>query len=309
MRPSLNGFYLVDKPRGLTSTAVLNRIKSLLKKWLENAGIREKIKVGHSGTLDPFSTGLLVILVGKATRLSEYIINYEKEYMGTMVLGRLTDTLDPEGTVLKEEDASYVLKKDVERVARELSGKEIELEVPRFSAVKKNGVRLYELAREGKEVEVPRRKVFIYEFEVTDFVRDIHPLVAFRAVVGRGVYLRSLANYFASRLGTVGMLESLRRTRIGDFTIEEALPLEEFEVDLMDKFLLPMERLLSRYPVVNIKDARDFFKLRNGASLYLRSLFPDDIPQDTTVAVKFENKLVAVGLVQKDKVRPVKVLI
>ncbi len=310
MRPLLNGFYLVDKPKGYTSTTVLNRLKALLYRRLSSAGINEKVKVGHAGTLDPFSTGLLIILVGKATRLSEYIINYEKEYTGAIVLGRITDTLDPDGTVIKEEDASDVTRKEVDRVAKELSGRTIELEVPKFSAVKRNGVRLYELARKGEKVEAPRRLVNIYEFEILDFVPGVHPLVLFRAVVGRGVYLRSLANYFAGKLKTVGMLESLRRIRVGDLVVEEATPLEEFEEDLMDKLLMPMDRLLSRYKVLYLMNERDFFRVKNGAPIFLKATAGGEfVSAHETVVLKYDDEVIAVGTVEGTRVKPEKVLI
>lgn len=180
-------------------------------------------KVGHAGTLDPFASGLLIILLDRATKEFEKIQRMDKEYAGEIVLGFSTDTYDITGKAAKPErpPTREIDLDGLKRIARQFVG-EIEQVPPRFSALKQAGRRLYQLSRQNKPVEIAPRRVVIKSFEIEEFDP---PIIMFRALVGQGVYLRSLAHDLGQRLGCGGTLLSLRRTGIGEHTVSQALRL------------------------------------------------------------------------------------
>ena len=215
---------LVDKPLNWTSFQVVNKLRWLIRK---NYGIK-KIKVGHAGTLDPLATGLLIICTGKFTKKIEEYQGQEKEYTGTITLGATTPSFDLETDFDQEFDFSQVTEKMVKEATLGFTG-DIEQRPPVFSALKKDGKRLYEYAREGKEVEIPARSVHISEFEITGFSKpDIH----FRVVCSKGTYIRTLAHDLGKALESGAHLSGLRRTRIGEFKVDDALSIEDFEAGM-----------------------------------------------------------------------------
>ena len=217
---------LIDKPLNWTSFQVVNKVRWLIKKRF---GIK-KIKVGHAGTLDPLATGLLVICTGKFTKKIESYQAQRKEYTGTITLGATTPSYDLETEIDQTFDISGISSEAVQQATKEFIG-DIQQEPPVFSALKKEGKRLYEYAREGKEVEVPSRTINISNFDIS---RIELPEVDFRVVCSKGTYIRSLAHDFGKALNNGGHLSTLRRTRIGDFSVEDAMTLEEFEKKLSD---------------------------------------------------------------------------
>ena len=217
-----NGQILVfDKPLEWTSFQLVNKVRWLIRK---SSGIK-KIKVGHAGTLDPLATGVLVICTGKFTKRIPELQGTEKEYTGTFTLGATTPSFDMETEVDKTFETSHISKENLEEAALKFTG-EIEQIPPVFSALKKDGKRLYEYARKGEEVKVESRPVTIKEFEV-DATR--FPEVDFRIVCSKGTYIRSMANDFGLALNSGAYLSVLKRTRVGEFGIENALDLESFE--------------------------------------------------------------------------------
>lgn len=211
---------LIDKPLEWTSFQVVNKLRWKIRKTFNI----KKIKVGHAGTLDPLATGLLVICTGKMTKQINIFQGQEKEYTGTIVLGSTTPSYDLETEI----DATFLTAHISEKLIKETTSRfigEITQYPPVFSAVKKDGKRLYEFARAGQEVEVKPRKVSISEFEITK-IDGLN--VDFRVVCSKGTYIRSLAHDFGKALASGGHLSALRRTRIGDFTVEEAITPEEF---------------------------------------------------------------------------------
>ena len=217
-----NGQILVfDKPLEWTSFQLVNKVRWLIRK---SCGIK-KIKVGHAGTLDPLATGVLVICTGKFTKRIPELQGTEKEYTGTFTLGATTPSFDMETEVDKTFETSHISKENIEEAARKFTG-EIEQIPPVFSALKKDGKRLYEYARKGEEVKVESRPVTIKEFEV-DAPR--FPEVDFIIICSKGTYIRSMANDFGLALNSGAYLSSLKRTRVGEFGIENALDLESFE--------------------------------------------------------------------------------
>ncbi|NNF19257.1 MAG: tRNA pseudouridine(55) synthase TruB [Flavobacteriaceae bacterium] len=211
---------LIDKPLGWSSFQAVNAVKWAIRRKFQ----LKKIKVGHAGTLDPLATGLLIICTGKATKKIEGLQGQVKEYTGTITLGGTTPSYDLETEVDQEYPIDHITDEAIENATAEFTG-EIAQKPPVFSALKKDGKRLYEFAREGKEVEIKKRLITINTFEIT---RIKLPEVDFRVVCSKGTYIRSLAHDFGQHLGSGGHLSRLRRTKIGDFNVNNALTPEEF---------------------------------------------------------------------------------
>lgn len=214
---------MIDKPLDWTSFDVVKKLRWLVKTR----------KIGHAGTLDPLATGLLILCTGKYTkRINEYMAQ-EKEYTGTITLGAKTPTYDLESQPVDQRDYSALTEADVTAIiAREFTG-EIWQTPPIHSAIKKDGKRVYELARAGKEVKLDPRRVTIKEFVLTDFRL---PVLTFRVVCTTGTYIRSLANDLGAALGCGGYLSSLCRTRIGEFRLDQAMSMAEAEQYIEEKF-------------------------------------------------------------------------
>ena len=212
---------LIDKPLNWTSFQVVNKIRWLIK---QQFGIK-KIKVGHAGTLDPLATGLLILCTGKLTKKMETYQAQVKEYTGTITLGTTTPSYDLESEVDQTFDISGITEEDIIQNTKHFIG-EIQQQPPIFSALKKDGKRLYEYAREGEKVEIPKRIITISEFEITKI--DM-PNIEFRAVCSKGTYIRSLAHDFGKSLNNGAHLSALRRTKIGGFSVEDAVSVLAFE--------------------------------------------------------------------------------
>ena len=215
---------LIDKPLGWTSFQMVNKMRWLIRQKFNI----KKIKVGHAGTLDPLATGLLIICTGKFTKKIDTYQAQEKEYTGTFTLGATTPSFDLETKIDQTFDISELTSDIIREVVNHFLG-EIQQQPPVFSALKKDGKRLYEFARNGEEVEIPFRTVTISEFEITNI--DL-PKVDFRVVCSKGTYIRSLANDFGKALDNGAHLSALRRTKIGDFSVDDALNINTFEDSL-----------------------------------------------------------------------------
>lgn len=218
---------LIDKPLDWTSFQIVNKIRWMILKKFKI----KKIKVGHAGTLDPLATGLLIICTGKFTKKIDEYQAREKEYTGTFTLGATTPSYDLETEIDQTFDISDISEEKIKKTVHQFIG-DIQQQPPIFSALKKDGKKLYEFARVGKEVEIPSRTVTISEFEITNI--DL-PKVDFRVVCSKGTYIRSLASDFGKALQNGAYLSALRRTRIGDFSVENALNINDIERDLSVK--------------------------------------------------------------------------
>jgi len=215
---------LIDKPLHWTSFQVVNKLR-----WeIRQAFNIKKIKVGHAGTLDPLASGLLVICTGKMTKQIDSFQGQIKEYTGTIVLGSATPSFDLE-TEINETFPTNHIAEDLVRTTTEQFIGDIDQFPPIFSAIKKDGKRLYEFARAGESVDIKSRKVTISEFEITRFENNE---VDFRVVCSKGTYIRSLANDFGKALNSGAHLSKLRRTKIGDFNVETADTIESFIANL-----------------------------------------------------------------------------
>jgi tRNA pseudouridine55 synthase len=214
IRKSENGYFiLVDKPKDYSSARVVNLIKRKLKVK----------KAGHSGTLDPKATGLMIVCTGKLTKELNTLLGSDKVYEGIFVLGETTQSFDSETPVAEKKSVEGISAEKISAKAKEFTG-EIEQVPPMYSAIKYKGKPLYKYAVKGHEVERSPRRVLIKEFDITDVSL---PEVSFRVLCSKGTYIRTLANDFGSSLGTGAYLKELRRTKIGNYVVEDAVKLEE----------------------------------------------------------------------------------
>ena len=243
----MDGIIVINKPKGITSREVVNKVCKLLNTK----------KVGHTGTLDPIATGVLVLCVGKATKLVETLTSNDKEYVATVKLGILTDTLDTDGTIIEKKCVN--LDKDkLENVLNSFIGT-YNQEVPIYSAVKVNGKKLYEYARAKKEVTLPKRMVEIKKIKLLEFGNDYYK---FKVTVSKGTYIRSLINDINDKLGVIGVMSDLVRTKQGKFSINNSYTLENMENNNYN--VLTITDVLKDENCVIISNTL-FEKVKNGA--------------------------------------------
>ena len=213
---------LIDKPTGMTSFGVVARVRRLLSQ--RSGG---KVKVGHTGTLDPFATGLMILLVGKGTKRSNEFLKLDKVYEAEIVLGETSTTGDPEGEITETANRTdEITKTELEAALVQFTG-EIQQVPPAFSAIKINGQRAYKLARKGEEVIMPARTVTVYSLELIEYG---HPVVRIRAHVSSGTYIRTLAEDIGQTLGVGAYCRGLRRTKVGDYLIEQTTSLNDLGI-------------------------------------------------------------------------------
>ena len=248
----MNGIILIDKPQGWTSHDVVGKLR----------GILHERRIGHSGTLDPLATGLLVVFIGRATRAVEFAEADRKEYIAGLRLGMSTDTQDITGRIISKE--TDIPDEPEVRIAIERFRGELEQIPPMYSAVKIGGKKLYELARKGESIERKPRHITIFGLEITgrsdnDYILDV--------VCSKGTYIRTLCHDIGAALGCGGCMSSLRRTKSGVFSVDNAYTIAEIQeaADMgeIDKLLLPADTLFSGYPKLSV-DADSEKKLKNG---------------------------------------------
>ena len=214
---------VINKEKGCTSHDVVYKVKRLFGK-----------KVGHTGTLDPNATGVLPILIGKGTELSQFLINHDKKYIATIQLGVKTDTGDCEGNVVEKKDVVVDnLKEDfVKNVLLGLIGKQKQIP-PMYSAIKINGKKLYEYARSGKSVDIPEREIEIYDLKLLN-INENEKTIEYEIYCSKGTYVRTMCEKISEKLGTVGYMKDLKRTMVGDFKIEDAITIDELKEKFED---------------------------------------------------------------------------
>ena len=222
----MNGIIVVDKKKGNTS---FDEIREIRKKYNTK-------KVGHIGTLDPMATGVLPILIGEATKLSDYLMGHDKEYVATLKLGQKMDTGDSEGSIVLEKPIPILSEEKIKEVLSSFLGKSNQIP-PMYSAIKINGKKLYELAREGKEIEREAREIEIYAIELIKIKEEdnIVKEIEFKVNCSKGTYIRVLCEDIAKKLGTCGYMSELRRTRVGNFTLKDTNKLLTIEEVMKDK--------------------------------------------------------------------------
>jgi tRNA pseudouridine55 synthase len=211
----MDGLLLIDKPAGLSSFGVVARVR-----WLLSQQVGHKVKVGHTGTLDPFATGLMIVVVGSYCRRAQEFSKLDKSYLATIRLGQSSSTGDPEGEIQDVSD-SQPTTDGVKAALDKFKGVILQTP-PSFSAIKIGGVRAYKLAREGKEVDMPTREVTIYDLKLVSYN---YPELVIATHVGSGTYIRTLAQDVGAQLGTGAYCMQLRRTQVGEYSVKDATPL------------------------------------------------------------------------------------
>ena len=269
-----NGILIVNKPSGITSRDVVNIVGKTLN-------IK---KVGHTGTLDPMATGVLVLCLGNALKVCELITANDKEYIAKVILGIETETLDTTSPIINTKKTN-ITKEEIEKVLNSFKGSYLQ-EVPKYSAVKINGKKLYEYAREGKEIELPKKMVTIYDIQLVSDITYYNDTTTFyiKTTVSKGTYIRSLIRDIGYKLNTYGCMDSLERTRQGIFNIDNSNTLEEIKNN--NYKLLSIEESLPNIPLVEV-DNKTLFKIKNGVKL--KKFFTGDM-----AIIKDKNKVVAI---------------
>jgi tRNA pseudouridine55 synthase len=260
-RTGVHGLLVIDKPAGITSRAVVDRVQRALPRGT---------KIGHTGTLDPLATGVLVLCLGAATRLTEYLQRMTKTYRAGILLGSRSDTDDVDGTITPVENVVPPDRAGIEACLSGFLGV-VEQTPPAFSAAKVAGRRAYDLARRGKGVDLRPRRVHIDQIDVLAYD---YPHLQLEVSCGKGTYIRSLARDLGERLGCGGLIESLRRTRIGPFTEQNALPLDA-GAEVIRSNLLPLASAVSHLVAVTLDESK-LAKLRQGLAVPAQVIASED---------------------------------
>ena len=249
----MDGLILINKQKGFTSHDVVNVIRKKLNTK----------KVGHTGTLDPNATGVLPILIGKGTKISKYLMEHDKTYIATLKLGEKTDTGDSEGQVIEEKSIpKHLRKEDINDVLQSFLGKQKQLP-PMYSAIKINGKKLYEYAREGKEVKIEPRNIEIYKIELLEYQNN---KIKFEVECSKGTYIRTLCEDISQKLGTVGYMEELQRTKVNTFKIEDSILLDDITLENAEKNIIKIEKVFKEKDKINL-DNKKLEMFLNGVKL------------------------------------------
>lgn len=301
---SFNGYLNVYKEKGMTSHDVVFKARKILKTK----------KIGHTGTLDPDAQGVLVLCVGQATKMVEYITDHEKVYQAEVILGRETDTCDLSGTIINESD-QRISRDTFESILPQFMG-DIRQRPPIYSAIRVKGKKLYHYARNGETVEIPERGVNVAGISLLEFC-EASQKAKIRVTCSKGTYIRSLCRDIGSALGTLGCMGNLIRHRVGSFSIDDALTLAEIDaivnLDQSKPLFYPLEYSLERYPCVRATEQGRKFLL-NGNKLFQWNIHEslDDFQLGETLRLYDGDQLIGMGrYVQNEEgnyIKPTKLL-
>ena len=280
----MDGILIINKPKQYTSHDVVAKVKKICGE-----------KVGHTGTLDPMATGVLPLLLGQGTKLSKYLINHDKTYIATIQLGKKTDTLDSEGSILEERivDGKLLNKENVQRVLECQIRKQIQTP-PIYSAIKVNGKKLYEYARKGVEVEIPKREIEIYNIELLD-INEKDKTIEFKVHCSKGTYIRTLCENIAEKLGTIGYMKELNRVQVGQFNLNQAFTVEELEKNkenekFLNQHLITVQNFFEKYSIVELKEEK--------LKLFLNGVQLTNNNDDGLYQIKVNNVVVGIGTIK-----------
>ena len=282
----MDGIIVINKPKGYTSHDIVSKVRKILNCK----------KVGHTGTLDPNATGVLPILIGKGTLLSNYLINHDKIYEATIFLGKRTTTLDIEGEVIEEKEVpkDALNNEKVDKILQSFKGKQMQMP-PMYSAIKVNGKKLYEYARKGQEVTVKPRQIEVYDINLKQIKEN---KITFICYVSKGTYIRSLCDDIAKKLGTVGYMSSLNRLKVGNFTIDDAISMEDLEKNkenIIKKFIT-IEQFFNEKKEIILDDKKMQLFL-NGVKLSY------ELSDETYRIYDKDKKFVGIGEVQNKRLK------
>lgn len=275
----MDGIIVINKEKGCTSHDIVYKVKKMFN-----------TKVGHTGTLDPNATGVLPILLGKGTKISKYLIEHDKEYEVVLQLGVKTTTADEEGEIIEEKE---VLKEsleqlEIERILKSFIGK-IKQMPPKYSAIKVNGRKLYEYARKGQEVEIKPREVEIYNIEITNIQKE-KKQIEFKVSCSKGTYIRTLCEDIAEKMRTVGYMKELKRTKVGNFNIEQAITLGQLQEKENIK-IITIEEMFKDKEEIILEDSK-ITLLLNGVKMNMKK------PNGIYRIYNKQNKFIGLGIVQ-----------
>ena len=253
----MNGIIIINKSKGNTSHDIVVRVKKITGE-----------KVGHTGTLDPLATGVLPLLIGKGTLCSKYLMNHDKTYKVLLKLGIKTSTGDDEGDILKEESVNTELlnKEKVRIVLGSFLGEQEQIP-PMYSAIKVNGKKLYEYARKGQEIEIKPRKITIYDIQLLKSDKESNE-IQFTVNCSKGTYIRSLCEDIAKKMGTVGYMKELQRTKVGTFAIEQSVLFEDLTKETIEEHIITIENLFKNLEEIKLNE-RKLQLFLNGTKLSL----------------------------------------
>lgn len=274
----MDGIIVINKEKEYTSHDVVAKLKKKLN----------ISKVGHTGTLDPNATGVLPILIGKGTKFSKYLINHDKIYEVQLELGKKTDTADVEGKIIEEKkvDEKYI-KENLLQVLESFVGKQEQIP-PMYSAIKKNGKKLYEYARTGEKVDIEPRKIEIYKIDLNKYDKNI---ISFVVSCSKGTYIRSLCEDIAEKLDTVGYMKNLKRLQVGKFNIKDAVYIDDINLENVDEHLITLEELLKRTESISLNEKKLKLFL-NGVQLTCNN-------NDGLYKIYVANKFIGTGTIKK----------
>lgn len=280
----INGIIVINKPKEYTSHDVVAKVKKILN-------IK---KVGHTGTLDPNATGVLPLLLNTGTKLSKYLIEHDKEYEVTLELGIKTDTADIEGNVIKKEEVNWKKLNDIEETLNTFLGEQTQIP-PIYSAIKVNGKKLYEYARSGQNINIEPRNIQIYEIELQKIDKQKNE-INFRVHCSKGTYIRSLCEDIAQKLGTIGYMKELTRTKVGNFTINEAVKIEEIENNkeqIIKEKLISIEKFFESKESIKL-NKKQLNKFLNGVKIRI------DKQENICRIYNENNEFIGIGTIEKN---------
>ena len=283
----MDGILIVNKPIGYTSNDIVNKVKHIFN-----------CKVGHTGTLDPNATGVLPLLLGNGTKFSKYLINHDKKYCATIKLGEKSSTGDSEGTIIETKEVADFDEAYIQDIMQKFLGKQIQTP-PIYSAIKVNGKKLYEYARQGKEVEIPKRSIEIYQIELIKYNKS-EKTISFNVECSKGTYIRSLCEDIAEKLNTVGYMKSLDRLRAGEFCIDDAVSIDDIKDNANNEVwikenVITLEELLKKYPAIDLSE-ENIKQFYNGVKI------PVDVP-DGLYRAQINGLFIGSGVVQAKRLK------
>lgn len=282
----MDGIIIINKPKGCTSHDIVHKAKKIFNE-----------KVGHTGTLDPMATGVLPLLIGKGTLCSKYLIEHDKIYKAKIQLGVKTDTADQEGNIIEKsqvDDSIFIIEK-IKNTLKNMIGKNLQTP-PIYSAIKVKGKKLYEYARKGENVEIPKREITIYDIELTN-IDEKNKTIEFKVHCSKGTYIRSLCEDIATNLGTIGYMASLQRVKVGRFSIENSITIDDLEKNIKnDSYIknhfISIEKLFENEPNIELNNRK--------LELFLNGVKLTHDLKDGVYKIYSNNKFIGLGTVKNN---------